>query len=493
MSHLPNKLYLAEQVRALDHYTIHEVGISGTVLMERAGAAAFELLKKKWPTATSIGVICGTGNNGGDGFVVARIAREAGMDVTVFQLGDPNKLQGDALSAAQRLNSVDIDPVAFSPALLTNCDVLVDALLGTGLKGKVEGEKHGCILAINASNRPILALDIPSGLNPDNGQVQGIAVKASATICFIGLKRGLLTSDGVDCCGELEFSDLSVPLIVYEQQKAEVERIDYDCLKGLLKPRFPNTHKGHYGHVFVVGGEHGFTGAARMAGEAALRVGAGLVSIGTRKEHAAMINSSRPELMVHGITNDNEFNRIAERASIIAIGPGMGQSEWAKRMLGYAYDSGLPIVMDADALNLLSLIPRKRDNWVVTPHEGEAARMLGQSSHEVQADRFRAVQALQENFGGVAVLKGAGTLIATPNNQLYLCNQGNPGMASGGMGDVLTGVIAGLIAQGIGLADAARLGVCLHAAAADMHAKAAGMRGMLASDLMAGVRRLANP
>jgi len=493
MSNLPDKLYRAEQVRALDHYTIHEVGISGTVLMERAGAAAFELLQKRWPNAKSVGIICGTGNNGGDGFVVARLAREAGLDVTVFQIGDANNLQGDALSAAQRLHSVDINPISFEPALLANCDVLVDALLGTGIQGKVEGEKHGCILALNASSKPVLALDVPSGLNPDTGQVQGIAVKAAATISFIGLKRGMLTSDGTEYCGELTFNDLSVPLIVFEQQQAEVDRIDYEQLKGILKPRMRNTHKGHYGHVFVIGGEHGYTGAARMAGEAALRVGTGLVSIGTRKEHAAILNGSRPELMVHGIESDIQFNRIAERASIIAIGPGLGQSEWAKQLLSYAYDSGLPLVIDADALNLLSLIPRKRDNWVLTPHEGEAARMLGKSSHEVRIDRFKAVQELQENYGGVAVLKGAGTLIAAPKKKLSLCSQGNPGMATGGMGDVLTGIIAGLIAQGLGPADAARLGVCMHAAAADAHAQVAGMRGMLASDLMAGVRRLANP
>jgi hydroxyethylthiazole kinase-like uncharacterized protein yjeF len=493
MKSLPTRLYRAEQVRALDHYTIHEVGISGTVLMERAGAAAFELLRQTWPNAASVGVVCGTGNNGGDGYVVARLAREAGMAVTLFQLGDINHVEGDALAASQRLNSVDITPVAFEPALLATCDVLVDGLLGTGIQGKVEGEKHGCILSMNASNKPVLSLDIPSGLNPDTGQAEGIAVRAAATISFIGLKRGLLTGDGAGYCGELHFNDLSVPIIVFDQQEAEVERIDYQQLKHILKPRLRNTHKAHYGHVFVIGGEHGYTGAVRMAGEAALRVGAGLVSIGTRKEHAAMLNTSRPELMVHGIDNDSEFNRLAERASIIAIGPGLGQSDWAKRLLGYAYDSGLPIVIDADALNLLSLMPRKRDNWVLTPHEGEAARMLGQSTHEVRADRFRTVAELQENYGGVAILKGAGTLICGPENKLYLCNEGNPGMASGGMGDVLTGIIAGLIAQGIGLTDAARLGVCLHGAAADANAQLAGMRGMLATDLMPGVRRLANP
>ncbi len=493
MSNLPYPLYLAEQVRALDHYAIHELGISGTVLMERAGAAAFAHLQSTWPNIKAVVVICGTGNNGGDGFVVARLAKEAGLEVHVFQIGDTAKLHGDALAAVQRLQSVGVTPAGFDRALLSKCDVLVDGLLGTGLKGKVEGERHACILAINASKKPVLALDMPSGLNADDGQVQGIAVKADTTICFIGLKRGLLTNDGIDCCGKLVFDDLSVPLALYDQQKAEVERIDYLRFKEILKPRLRNTHKGHYGHVFVIGGECGFTGAPRMAGEAALRAGAGLVTVGTRKEHAASLNVARPELMVHGIDSDGEFNRIAERASVIAIGPGLGQSDWAKKMLGYACESGLPIVVDADALNLLAMMPRKRDNWIMTPHGGEAARMLGQSTHETQADRFRAVKALHENYGGVAVLKGAGTLVASSMTCTYLCNAGNPGMATGGMGDVLTGIISGLVAQGINLSDAACLGVCMHARAGDVSAAAAGERGMLPSDLMAGIRRLANP
>ena len=486
-------LYRAAQVRAMDSYAINQLGISGTVLMERAGAAAFTELKKRWPEAKTIAVLCGTGNNGGDGFVVARLAAESGLDVRLLLVGDANHLQGDALAASQRLQSVDIDPVPFDKELLSLSDLVVDAIFGTGLTGPVDGERRTVIDAVNQTGLPVLALDVPSGLNADSGEVEGSAIKATATISFIGLKRGLFTGQARDYCGEVVFDSLSVPEAVYAQQANEVKCIQYGDFTQLLTPRLRNTHKGHYGHVLVIGGEHGYTGAARMAGEAAARVGAGLVSIGTRMSHAAVLNAGRPELMVHGLEDQTTFNRLAERADVIAIGPGLGQGEWGQQMLALAIESGLPLVVDADALNILSQAPRQHKKWILTPHTGEASRMLGQSIQEIQRDRFGAVTALQLAYGGITILKGAGTLVAMSDMSLSLCTAGNPGMASGGMGDVLTGVIAGLLAQGIRLQDAACLGVCLHAAAGDAAAKAAGERGLLATDLMSWVRRLANP
>ena len=493
MSKISHNLYRAEQVREMDNYVINKLGISGTVLMERAGAAAFELLKKHWPDAKTITIVCGTGNNAGDGFVMARLAREEGFNVHVLQVGDAANLQGDALAAAQRLQAMDISSVAFTALLCQQTDVIVDALLGTGLKGNVTGDRHDAIEAINTSGKPVLALDVPSGLNADNGQVQGCAIKANATITFIGNKQGLQVGDAYDYVGELTFASLSVPLAVYEHTQSSVELINYQSLKSILKPRPRNSHKGDYGHVLIVGGESGFTGAARMAGEATARIGAGLVSIATRQEHAMILNASRPELMVHGVDDEKAFHLLSERTNVIAIGPGLGQSDWAKDLLNYAIASGLPLVVDADALNLLSANPQKRDNWVLTPHAGEAARMLGKSTQEIQADRFASAQALQDEYGGLVVLKGTGTLIATVDEHQFLCSDGNPGMASGGMGDVLTGIIAGLLAQGLNQLDAACLGVCLHACAGDAAAKAAGERGLLASDLMSWLRRLANP
>ena len=493
MNKLAHNLYRAEQVRAMDDYAINQLGISGTVLMERAGAAAFELLKKKWPEARSISVVCGTGNNAGDGFVIARLAREAGFEVEVLQVGDDAHLKGDALAAAQRLQSANIDTAEFIVPKCQQADVIVDALLGTGLSGKVLDEFFTAIKAMNSCGKPILALDIPSGLNANTGKVANIAVKAEATVTFIGNKQGLYVADAWDYCGEKYFESLSVPSAVYEQAKNGVELVDYEKLKTMLKPRSLNVHKGDFGHVLVVGGEAGFTGAARMAGEAAARIGAGLVSIATRKEHASFLNSARPELMVHGVDDEKDFHQLAEHASVIAIGPGMGQSDWAKQLLGYAIESGLPLVVDADALNLLSAEPHKQENWILTPHPGEAARLLGKSSQEIEENRFATVKALQDEFGGITILKGAGSLVCSQDDPMFLCTDGNPGMASGGMGDVLTGVIAGLVAQGFGLLDAASLGVCLHGAAGDGASKAAGQRGLLASDLMSWVRRLANP
>lgn len=488
-----NSLYRTAQVRAMDQYAISQLGISGTVLMERAGAAAFAELQRRWPQAKTVAVICGTGNNGGDGFVVARLAAEAGLDVRVLLVGDANHLQGDALAASQRLLSVDIEPVAFAEELLSLSDVVVDAIFGTGLQGPVAAERCAVIDAVNKSGLPVLALDIPSGLNADSGEVEGCAIMAAATISFIGLKRGLFAGQARDYCGEIVFSSLSMPESVYAQQAAEVVTIQYDEYKSLLAPRRRNTHKGHYGHVLVIGGESGYTGAARMAGEAALRIGAGLVSIGTRASHAAVLNAGRPELMVHGLEEQTTFNRLAERAKVIAIGPGLGQGAWGQEMLALAIESGLPLVVDADALNILSQAPKQHQKWILTPHTGEASRMLGQSTQEIQRDRFAAVTALQQAYDGIAILKGAGTLVARGESPLALCTGGNPGMASGGMGDILTGIIAGLLAQGVTLQEAACLGVCLHAAAGDAAAKAAGERGLLATDLMSWVRRLANP
>lgn len=493
MTKLAYNLYRAEQVREMDAYAIHKAGISGTVLMERAGSAAFEVLRQQWPEANTIVVVCGTGNNAGDGYVVARLAREAQMQVTVLQLGDASHLKGDALSAFQRLQAMEINPVEFDPALCQSADLIVDAMLGTGIEGDVTGAYFEAIKAVNQSACPVLALDIPSGIHADTGQRQGIAIHATLTITFIGNKQGLYVGDACDDCGERVYNSLSVPAAVFEQTAATVERIDYDTLKSMLKPRARHSHKGDYGHVLIVGGEAGYTGAARMAGEAAARIGAGLVSLATRQQHAMMLNATRPELMVHGVDDEKTFQLLAERANVIAIGPGLGQTDWAKLLFDYALSSGLPLVVDADALNLLSARPRKNDNWILTPHVAEAARLLGRSTHEIQADRFSAARDLQREFGGLVILKGAGTLVTTQDEHQFLCAEGNPGMATGGMGDVLTGIISGLLAQGVSLQDAACLGVCLHAQAGDMAARAAGERGLLASDLMSWVRRLANP
>lgn len=493
MTDLPTNLYRTEQCRELDRLAIEEFGISGNILMERAGEAAFNVLRATWPEASQIAVLCGIGNNGGDGYVIARLAQEQGLNVTVLQLGDTGRLQGDALAALQRLHGVDISPISYAEQDLADYDVIVDALLGTGLSGEVRSSFMLAINAINQCNTPVLAVDNPSGLDANTGMPRGLAVKADCTITFIGMKQGLLTGEAADYCGRLVFDDLKLPTAVYERIKPAATRMAYPELITLLPHRKRASHKGDYGHVLIVGGNFGMTGAARLAGEAALRSGAGLVSIATRREHAAVINCGRPELMCHGTENGEALKALSGHASVIAIGPGLGQDDWAQEMLAMAVARNLPLVVDADALNLLAQIDLPRQHWVLTPHPGEAARLLGESSREASKDRFLTLNRLAEKHNATVVLKGAGTLVQSKAGLPGVCGGGNPAMASGGMGDVLTGIIAGLIAQGLGLSDAARIGVCLHRKAADMATRGIGERGLLASDLMPAIRRLVNP
>lgn len=493
MSDLPTNLYRAAQCRELDRLAIQEFGISGNILMERAGEAAFHVLRDSWPEAKQIAVLCGVGNNGGDGYVIARLAHEQGLDVTVFQVGDLARLQGDALAALQRLQGVDVSPTIYAEQDLTQFDVIVDALLGTGLSGEVRNPFMLAINAINHCSRPVLAVDIPSGLDADTGMPCGLSVQADCTITFIGMKQGLLTGEAADYCGRIVFDDLKLPPAVYEHIEPAATRICYAGLQSLLTPRKRATHKGDYGHVLIVGGNFGMTGAVRLAGEAALRTGAGLVSIATRQQHAATISSARPELMSHGIETGEALKELSARASVIAIGPGLGQDEWAQEMLAMALARNLPLVVDADALNLLAQINIERQQWVLTPHPGEAGRLLGETTQEVSSDRFAALSRLAEKYAAIVVLKGAGTLVQSQSDVPAVCGGGNPALASGGMGDVLTGVIAGLIAQGLDLTKASQLAVCLHRKAADLAIRGIGERGLLATDLMPSIRRLVNP
>ncbi|VAW86258.1 NAD(P)H-hydrate epimerase / ADP-dependent (S)-NAD(P)H-hydrate dehydratase [hydrothermal vent metagenome] len=491
MSLLPHTLYRAAAVRELERIAIEAFSIPGIELMTRAGEAAFAALSSRWPQARRIAVICGGGNNGGDGFVIARLAQVAGLEVSVALLVDVNSLQGDARLAYEAMVTVDIEVQPMSDHLLANADVIVDAMLGTGLNRHVAGRWRDAIVALNAASAPVLTIDIPSGLNADSGTAMGVAVQAEVTISFIGLKQGMLTADGPECCGDILFDDLEVPQMAYEKVAPAASRIDSERLSGLLPRRVRSAHKGDCGHVLLIGGAPGMSGAIQLAGEAALRCGAGRVSIATASEHAAILNQSRPELMVHAVADAAALRLLMNSADVIAIGPGLSTSTWGMAMLDTVLTSDAPLVVDADALNLLAVEPFMRDDWVLTPHPGEAARLLNMSTSQIQVDRFCAIDALQRQYGGVVVLKGAGTLVVDQDGTVSLCDVGNPGMASGGMGDVLTGVISGLIAQGLNLSDAARCGVWLHASAAD-RAALAGERGLLASDLMPHLRALVN-
>lgn len=493
MPNLPHNLYSASQSRELDRLATANYSLPGATLMARAAKAAFDCLRARWPEARRVLVCCGVGNNAGDGYVLARLAHEAGMQVQVAQVGEGGRLRGDALAAADAACAAGLRPMPWHRGMgLQHYDVVVDALLGTGLNGEVRAEWRSAIEEINGSGRPVLALDLPSGLDADTGAVLGAAVRADLTVTFIALKSGLFTGAGPALCGELRFDDLQLPGQLYAQVTASAQRLTHKRFTALLSPRARDGHKGLYGHVLVVGGEAGFAGAARLAAEAAARVGAGLVSVATRAGHAASLALARPELMCHGVESAAQLEPLLRRATVVVVGPGLGQGVWAQVMLARLLESRLPLVVDADALNLLAQEPAWRDDWVLTPHPGEAARLLGERASEIQHNRFAAAAGLQASYGGVVVLKGPGTVVLAGDGMPGVCVGGNPGMASGGMGDVLSGVIGGLIAQGLDLRSAAAAGVCLHAAAADA-AAAEGERGLLASDLFPHLRRLVNP
>lgn len=491
---LPQQLYTAEHVRQLDAIAIDKLKIPGYDLMQRAGSFSFGCLKQHWPEARKILVICGGGNNAGDGYVLARYAHEEDRQVEVGYLQDPEKLKGDARTAYQDLVECGCKPVAFDEFQLNDADIVVDALLGTGLDRDVEGAMATAIAAINDSMLPVLAIDIPSGLHADTGRVMGVAVKADVTPSFIGLKQGMFTNNGEEYSGKILFNDLEVPEEAYRLLgQHDVSRLLLQDQLHLLRPRQRNAHKGEFGHVLVIGGDSGYLGAARMAAEAAMRVGAGLVSVATREAHAATLSSERPEIMAHGVESVKALSPLLKRATAVAIGPGLGQSEWAQTLLARAMETDLPLVIDADALNLLANDSRSANNWVLTPHPGEAARLLGTTTASIQSDRYEAARQLHEKFCGPVVLKGSGSIVADSHGRLSVCAAGNPGMSSGGMGDVLTGVIAGMIAQQLDINEATRLAVSLHAEAADAAAAVDGERGLLATDLLPYLRQLVNP
>lgn len=493
---LPSALYTAAQVREFDRLAIAEYGISGKILMERAGQALFEVVRARYPRAREIAIVCGVGNNGGDGYVLARLARKAGLVPRVLSVGDAAQMKGEAADARSVCADAGIPVTGFNAHALRGCDIVVDALLGTGLTRPVEGAWREAVDVVNdLRTAPVIAVDVPSGLNADTGAIMGAAVRAHTTVTFVGLKSGLFTGSGREYGGELIFADLQIPPDVFLRAEPVARRLIDSEFRNCLRPRARDIHKGDMGHVLIVGGDRGMGGAVRLAGEAAYRAGAGLVTVLTRAEHIAQVGAARPELMVFGIDDVREARAFFERASVVAVGPGLGQTPWSKNLFGAVLDCARPLVIDADGLNLLSMETTRRDDWILTPHLGEAARLLGVATREIQADRFSAIDALNERYGGVAVLKGSGTLIAkTGTRPVSLCDRGNPGMASAGMGDVLTGVVAALRAQGLESWDAARLAVWLHALAGDDAARrtAGDEIGLIASDLFPFLRARVN-
>ena len=480
-------LYTVAQVRAIEREALASLGISGFELMRRAVTAALTSLRRHWPQARRIVICCGPGNNGGDGFLLGVLARESGLQVAMVALSA--SASGDAARARAAWEAVAGAASMWNAAEdLPDADVQVDALYGIGLNRAPESVAAQLIGRINARGIPVLALDVPSGLDADSGHCPGEVVRADVTVTFVARKRGLHTGQAADCVGVLELAALGVPDTLPARTVVDARTLH----GGGLPPRARGAHKGDNGHVLVVGGAPGMSGAVQLAGASALRAGAGLVSVATHPLHATCLNVVHPELMVHAVPDVQTLGPLLEQATVVALGPGLGQAAWGRALWQEVLAAQRPLVLDADGLNLLAGEPRQFGApTVLTPHPGEAARLLGVDTGEIERDRYAAARELARRYAAVVVLKGAGSLVAQPDGRLDVCPWGNPGMASGGMGDLLTGIIAALLAQGCTAWRAACLGVSLHARAGDIAAQT-GERGLLASDLLDPLRSLLN-
>ena len=494
-------IYLAQQVRELDRITIEEKGIPGIKLMRSAAQACVDVLLGQAPSPGKVSVLCGSGNNAGDGFIIAGLLANRGIEVTVGLVGKVPSAETDAGKAYGYCREAGVE-ILTAELSLQDSAFVVDALLGTGLIGPVRPEYQQVISAVNLHDCTVLAVDLPSGLCADTGNILGACVKADMTVTFIGRKLGLFTNDGPEVVGELNFADLSVPGSVFDAIEPSARMLSYEDQIRKLPVRNRNAHKMNHGHVLVVGGDQGMAGAVAMAAEAALYSGAGLVSVATHPTSVNSLVARRPEVMTKSVTTPDELKVLINRATVVVVGPGLGNdslgndslggdSAWASELFDIVLEAELPMIIDADGLNRLSRLPQqstKRDNWILTPHPGEARNLLGKN---VQVNRLASVKQLQEKYGGVSLLKGAGTLIAS-RHDVWLCPYGNPGMSVAGMGDVLSGVIGGLVAQGLDVNDAACLGVIVHSLAADNITARQGERGLLATQLLPEIRKLLN-
>ncbi|WP_290890537.1 NAD(P)H-hydrate dehydratase [Arenimonas sp.] len=485
-------LYRTSQVRAMDELATSALGVPAYELMVRAGAAAWRVLQQRWPGVRHLGVACGPGNNGGDGYVVARLAREAGLKVSVLTPPGATPRTAQARQALADWRAAGGSVASFD-GMLPECGAWVDALYGIGLTRPPSEAAQSMIERINAARVPVLSLDVPSGLDADTGHAAGTAVQATATLCFIAAKRGLYTGMARDFDGEVLLDRLDLKIGAFDEFTPAAWLCRPEGLARWLAPRHANAHKGEHGHVLCVGGEEGMGGAVRLCAEGALRTGVGLASVATRRSGVAALVAARPEAMTHAVEDAAALRPLVERATVLAVGPGLGQGAWGQALFAEALASGKPLVLDADALNLLAHHPSAVPQAILTPHPGEAARLLGLDTRAVQADRFYAAEALAQRFHCTVVLKGAGTLVAAPGEIPAVIGAGNPGMATGGMGDVLSGVISALVAQGLPPFQAAVAGALLHSAAGDAAARVGGERGLLPSDLFPHLRRMANP
>ncbi len=484
-------LFDRNAARALDARATSLLGGDGYVLMQRAGQAAWRHVLQYWPSAQRITVVCGPGNNGGDGYVLACLAHRSGRKVRVLHLAE----DVPRTPLAQRACTEYVASggrIEIFPEVLPQGDLVVDALFGIGLSRAADAFAAALIDAVNAQPAPVFSLDVPSGLDSDLGSAPGKAVRASGTLQFIARHAGLYSGDALEHVGAVGLDELDVPAEAFGSIAPRATLLTRDALAHWLLPRRLNTHKGESGRALCIGGDHGHGGAIALCAEAALRSGAGLLSVATREVHVPVILARRPEAMARAVESGEDLEPLLSQADAVGIGPGLGQGAWGRAMLRLALAAGKPLVLDADALNLVAAEPHALSGAILTPHPGEAARLLGTDTASIQRDRFAAAQEIAQRYDAVTVLKGAGTLIAAPGEAPRAIDAGNPGMAVGGMGDVLTGVIVALRASGMAAFDAASAGALLHSLAGDA-AASEGERGLLPSDLFPHLRRLANP
>ncbi|OPX86769.1 MAG: Bifunctional NAD(P)H-hydrate repair enzyme Nnr [Pelotomaculum sp. PtaB.Bin104] len=506
------RVVTAGEMKKLDQAAIEEYGVPGLILMENAGRQVVEVIRQVLGNVRGkvITVFVGKGNNGGDGFVIARHLFNMGAEVKVLALADEEEITGDAavnLEIWRKMNQKIYslhhgDGINIVRLVLMNTDLIVDAIYGTGFHGKM-GEKVGRIVEVlNGSVKPIVAVDIPSGLEADTGKVFGSCIRAAHTVTFALPKLGLILEPGANYAGELHVADISIPPGLIEKEAPQRYLITAELVREWLPLRPSAAHKGTFGRVLVVAGSRGMTGAAYLAGEAALRAGAGLITVAVPESLHNIMEVKLSEVMTVPLP-DNEKGSLSlsaresilnllEGASVLALGPGISTEPEVVAMVRELLPSvRVPCVLDADGLNALAgeveIMRKVQAPVVITPHPGEMARLMNITTKEIQEDRIAVAGKAAVNWSVVALLKGARTVVAAPNGAIYINPTGNPGMASGGCGDVLTGVIASLIAQGLDPARAASAGAYIHGLAGDLSAREKGMMGMTAGDIIANL------
>jgi len=511
------KVATAEVMRRLDQKAIQEFGIPGLVLMENAARSTVSAMFRHFPGLLTqrVGIFAGRGNNGGDALAIARHLLNRGVACQVYLLTPAEEMRGDAATNLQILArmTAEIFPIANAEeweacqARATQNELFVDGIFGTGLKGPVRGIHQKVIESINALHRPVVAIDIPSGLDADRGQILGTCIRAVLTVTFGLAKRGLLLQPGKQVAGKLLVADISIPSAAMEAEEIKDHLLAGDDFFRHLPPRKPDAHKGDFGHLFVLSGSPGKTGAAALLCQAAVRVGTGLVTLGIPESLNPIMEVKITEAMTEPLpeTEDKTLalkgrSRVRElltKKNALAVGPGLSlNAETARLIRSLVRETDLPMVIDADGLSAwvgkMDLIPKikRKGSVVFTPHPGEMARLLQCPVQEVQRDRIQVARNFAQEYGQVLVLKGADSLVATPEGEIFINPTGNPGMATGGMGDVLTGMVGGFLAQGFHPVEAAKLGVFLHGLAGDWVAHQKGERGMAATDLIDRIPRL---